>query len=152
MINYDDINFDKIDEALDASPSRMVVMLYDELIESLQDTVTAIERGDIEARYLANTRAADIVCHLFLALDMERGGAIAERLAAIYRYILAELPAVNMDNDPKPSLDAIHLLSPIRESWSELDERIRISNKEAEAIADDLPSAMICEFALHSKA
>jgi flagellar protein FliS len=111
------------DELLQASPSRMVVMCYDETLQALETAMDAIERGDIEGRFNAVAVATELLCTLFLCLDMEKGGDIAENLGRIYEYILKSLPRINLYDDAEPAEQAIRLLAPLRESWLELDGR-----------------------------
>jgi flagellar protein FliS len=118
---------DTVERILVASPSRLIVMLYDEALKNLETAVAAVERGDIETRCHAVNRAIEIVCHLYLTLDNEQGGVIAEKLGAIYRFVLARLPQTNIANDAEPAREAIRLLTPMRASWHELDERIEAS-------------------------
>ena len=123
-----------IERLLEASPSRLIVMLYDEMLKNLETAVDAIERGDIETRCDAVNRAIEILCHLFLTLDTQQGGEIADKLAAIYRFVLARLPRVNTANDAAPAREAILLLAPVRASWRELDERIEASLAASESL------------------
>jgi flagellar protein FliS len=116
-----------IERLLDASPSRLVVMLYDEALKNLEVAIAAIERDDIEARCHAVNRAIEILCHMYSTLDAQQGGEIANKLAAIYRFVLSRLPRVNAANDAEPAREAIGLLAPMRKSWCELDERIEAS-------------------------
>ena len=111
------------DELLHAEPSRMVVMCYDETLMALNMAVEAIERGSIEERFNSIAVASELLTALFLCLDMEKGGEIAENLGRIYEYILKGLPRVNLFNDPEPALEAIQLLEPLRDSWRELDNQ-----------------------------
>ena len=131
--------FNSIEELGKAFPSALVVMLYDEAIANLEIAVEAIEKGDIEARFEATARVADIVSQLYLALDMEQGGEIAEHLGGIYNFILTQLPRVNFHDDVDMARQAIGLLRPVRDSWFELDERIRgeVVDAETGANADD---------------
>lgn len=136
-------------ELSDASPSRLIVLLYDEAIEKLETAVDAMDRGDIELRCHAVNRAYEIVSELLMSLDMEEGGEIAQQLASLYRFILVELPVVNMRNDPTPAQNAIKLLLPVRESWAALDERIEASVAFAEQMDHGIVPAMIAKQSLH---
>lgn len=121
------ISIDTIERLLEASPSRLVVMLYDEALKNLDTAVAAVERGDIETRCHAVNRAIEILCHMYATLDANQGGEIADKLAAVYRFVLSRLPRVNAANDAGPAREAIDLLTPMRQSWRELDERIEAS-------------------------
>ena len=64
---------------------------------------------------------------------MEQGGVIAENLSAIYNFVLGQLPELNFRNDAAVAEQAIMLLRPIRDSWFELDERIRAGVADSES-------------------
>ena len=115
------LDMDLLEEMTSASPSHMVVVLYDQAITSLEAAVTAIEEEDIEARCTEMTRTTEIVAHLYSNLDLDNGGAIADNLARLYRFILARLITVNTTNDPQPARDVIELLQPLLKSWREID-------------------------------
>lgn len=121
------ISIATIERLLEASPSRLVVMLYDEALKNLELAIAAIERGDIETRCHAVNRAIEILCHMYATLDAHQGGEIADKLAAIYRFVLSRLSRINAANDAEPAREAIKLLAPMRKSWFELDERIEAS-------------------------
>ena len=125
---------DDIREIGEAFPSRLIVILYDEAINSLVAAMDAISRGDIEARFNATTRTIEVISELYVSLDMENGGEIAETLAALYSHIIAQMPVINFTNDIMVADQLIGLLRPIRESWNELDERIRCNVEDAEAL------------------
>jgi flagellar protein FliS len=146
------IAIETIEELLDASPSRLIVMLYDEVLARLEAAVAAVEHGDIEARCVSVNKAIEIICHLCVTLDSEQGGEIAEKLGNLYRFLLARLPAVNVLNDAEPARAAIRLLTPVRNSWTELDERIQESVAAAEALAGEVLPAMLADRALAAKA
>ncbi len=67
-------------QILTASPARLVATLYQAAITSLRRAIQAIEDGDVERRWRANKRAIEIIDHLAMTLDTERGGEIAANL------------------------------------------------------------------------
>jgi len=104
-------------QVMTASPAKLVSMLYDKLLISLKETIAAIEKGEIEARWKANARATEIISHMWSTLDREKGGEIAKNLDGMFSFILMRLPDIDMRNDPEPAREAIGLLEPIAESW-----------------------------------
>ncbi len=109
-------------QLLSASPAKLVAMLYDKAIGCLREAIRACEAGEVEARWRANGRAMEIITHLWMTLDMEKGGEIAVNLDRLYRFMLARLPEVDLHNNPGPARDAINLLEPLRRSWHTLAE------------------------------
>lgn len=112
------------DEIMGASQSHLIVMLYREALVALKASLVAIERGNIEMRYKTSAKATNILAHLYLTLDLERGGDIAKNLGQIYKYLLRRLPDVNLKNDPQPALEGARLLESLLNSWENLDMQI----------------------------
>lgn len=110
----------QIQQVMTASPAQLVAMAYDRAIASLNEAVRAIEAGDVERRWRANKRAADIIDHLSATLDEERGGQIAANLRRIYAYAARRLIEVDARNDPQPAEEVARLLEPLRQSWRQL--------------------------------
>ena len=104
-------------QIMTASPARLVAMLFEKAISCLNEAIRAIEAGDIQARWKSNSRAMEIINHLLTTLDMDKGGDIAKNLDQIYRFMLARLPQVDINNNPAPARDVIGLLEPLRRSW-----------------------------------
>ncbi len=109
-------------QVMSASPARLVAMLYERAITLLHDAVGAIEAGDIERRWVANSKATEVVGELWQALDMEAGGEIAENLNRLYGFMVMRLTMVDTENNAQAAQDVIDLLEPLRRSWHELAE------------------------------
>ncbi len=107
-------------QILSASPARLVAMLFDRAIVSLNEAIEAIEAGHIERRWKANKRATEILYHLWETLDFEHGGEIAENMARLYVFMLQRLVAIDVENSQEAAREVIRLLEPLRRSWHEL--------------------------------
>ncbi len=103
-----------------ADPVTLVAMLYDKAVLSLKAAVQAIHKDEIETRWKNNHRAQEIINHLFMTLDLEKGGEVASNLEALYGYMLLRLPDVDVNNDVRVAEEVIELLEPLRASWNEL--------------------------------
>ncbi len=126
-----------------ASPAQLVYMLYDHAISALRDAIKAIEENNIEKRWKANSKACEIITHLWTTLDMEGGGAIAQNLDQLFGFMLTKLPEVDFKNNPQPAKEVITLLEPLRDAWKELLET-KSEQELAQAAADvraDNPTA-----------
>lgn len=111
-------------QILTASPARLVGMMYEKAITLLKLAIKAIEAGDIQARHNANARAIEIIEHLSMTLDTEKGGKIASNLERLYPFMIRRLINVDVHNDPQPAREVIALLEPHYESWRALDRRM----------------------------
>ena len=112
------------DEIKAATPTRLVVLYYDGAIAALRQAHAAIEKGDIETRFNAVATATELVFQLYMALDRDNGGDIADNLARIYNFVLARLPRINIDNDALLATRRIGLLEPLQAAWSGVDRQV----------------------------
>lgn len=125
-------------QIMTASPAMLVFMLFEKAISCLKEAIKAIEDNDIETRWRTNGRAMEIISHLQMTLDMEKGGEIAANLDRLYRYMLTRLPKVDFRNDAAAAREVIGLLEPLHESWRELAKQGEQPLKEASRIAAEL--------------
>ena len=118
-------------EVTRARPTRVVVMLYDEAIASLSAAIKAMEQNEIEERCNRVNVVTEIIGTLHMSLDMEKGGAIAEQLGQLYRFVLAQLIRINIHSDTAGTAKLIELLLPLRDAWEEVDQRMAEGEEEA---------------------
>lgn len=128
------------EELMSATPSRLVVMLYDEAIGALRTAAVAARKGEIERRCNATVAATEIIGYLYMNLDVVNGGEVADNLAAIYAHIMRRLPRINLHNDAEIADEAVQLLRPLRQSWAELD-RLVVSSDDVEGDDDREPTS-----------
>lgn len=135
----------QIQQIMTASPATLVFMLFEKAISSLQEAIKAIENKEIEARWRANGRAMEIISHLQMTLDMQKGGEVAANLDRLYSYMLTRLPKVDIRNDASAAVEVIRLLEPLRESWRELakqgEQPVKDAARVAAALASRAPAA-----------
>lgn len=106
-------------EVLSASPERLVVLLYEQLLVSLQRVRLAIETNDVEMRCKHLDRSRSIITELLTTLDHERGGAIASQLSALYAFLLAELIEAGRSPDVGRIGRIIGIASELRDAFSQ---------------------------------
>jgi len=123
-------------QIMSASPAKLVAMLYERAIALLHDAVAAIEAGDIERRWRANSKATEVICELWQALDMEAGGEIAENLNRLYGFMMMHLTMVDAQNSAQAARDVIRLLEPLRRSWHELADGQGASGTSKNGLGD----------------
>lgn len=101
-----------------ADPHRLVLMLYDGVLDSIAKARHHLAAGRMADKGRAVSRAIAIVeSGLKPALDLTRGGAIAAQLDSLYDYVTRRLIQANFTNDPAGFAESASLLSEIREAW-----------------------------------
>ena len=108
-----------------ASPTRLVVMLYDGAVRFLSQGLAAMQVGQHVQQSILIGKAQAIIAHLHDTLDTEIGSAFAQSLAKIYTALLATLTQANIEDSPKPVENAIEILRELRETWAEVDRQCR---------------------------
>jgi flagellar secretion chaperone FliS len=104
---------------LAATPSQLVVMLYDGARRFLRQSTIAMRDGEVERAHTALRRGELIIAHLDGTLDFEQG-QLPARLHAIYQFSLAHLNRGRMDQDPAKLEEVSELLGELRDAWAQI--------------------------------
>ncbi len=111
-------------EVLDASPHRLIQLMFNRCLQQMQLAKHFIERKEINKKCEAIAKAHDIVIHLRAALNHDEPNAkqLSEKLNNVYQYIEKCLFKANLRNDLASLDDAIAKLMPIKTSWDNIGE------------------------------
>ncbi len=111
----------------DASPTRLVQILLEQILASLSTAQGCMRRiegnlplDEVIAKGKAMGDAVRLIGHLNATLDMERGGGVAANLRALYEYSLNRLTQANVLNDPSIVEEIGGLIGRIKGSWDQL--------------------------------
>ena len=104
------------DSVSTASPQRLVVMLYDGLVQDLQLAQQGIARGDVALVHARLVRAQAIVTELQSSLDLNAWEG-ARGLDKLYTYVLELLVDANVRKDVEPVNQALAVVTPLQEAW-----------------------------------
>ena len=105
-----------------ASPVRLVVMLYDKAMALLRQSVLHIDRENVKAKGEALNRVVEIIAELQAVLNREEGGVVAQNLDSMYEYMIQSITMANLNNDPKPLNGVLTVLEELRKGWQELEQ------------------------------
>lgn len=106
---------------MSANPHQLIVMLFDGALAAIRTARIHLQDGNSAEKGKAISKALDIVnSGLLAALDAERGGEIAERLASLYDYVTRLLLSANLHNDVESLDQAETLLHDIASAWREI--------------------------------
>jgi flagellar protein FliS len=101
----------------EASPHRLIAMLYDGALERLALAASGISFGNTQSKLRGIDSTMAILDHLRSVLDFKAGGAIAERLASLYDYMMRRLLAAKLQNDLAAINEVTALLRTIKAGW-----------------------------------
>jgi flagellar protein FliS len=104
-----------------ASANRLIVLIYDQIIQDLLQAEAAIASGDIERRTQLLNHAILVIAHLQSPLDFEKGGGVARNLDKFYNLLRQKLVAVQFSPSVAEIRQQIIDLQAVREAWIEVD-------------------------------
>lgn len=110
-----------------ATPIELVVMVYDECINSLNRAEQAFEiEGPERIEQIGNhlLHAQDAITELSLSLDMENGGEVAENLSRLYDFMTRHLVDANVKKELKSVLEVRDMMTELRDTWSQVAQQV----------------------------
>jgi flagellar protein FliS len=110
-----------------ASPSQLVVLLYNGLIRFLEQARAGFVLDDPkefnEAINNNLQRAQAVLNELNQALNMEEGGEFAHRMRGLYDYFDRRLQESNMAKTEPGIIEVIKHVTVLRDAWEEMVQR-----------------------------
>jgi flagellar secretion chaperone FliS len=108
-------------EVRGASPVRLVVLLYQQMIQDLTQAARAIEQNDIPLRTNRINHAILVIGHLQSPLDFANGGKVAQDLDHFYNVLRQNLVQVQFHPSQAGLSQQITDLLAVREAWTEVE-------------------------------
>jgi len=99
-----------------ATPSQLLVMLYERLVLDVQRAVDALRRGEPSQAHAPLLHAQEIVLELNASLKID-AWAGAAGLASLYSFVHVELVKANMAKDLKVAESCLEIVSVLRDTW-----------------------------------
>ena len=103
----------------EASPHRLIQMLFEGGLDRLAQTKGAMARGDIAQKCLLITKCIDIITGLRQGLNEEKAEdpAAIQQLDSLYEYMNSQLLKANLNNDPEIIDEVARLLTTLKSGW-----------------------------------
>ncbi len=116
-----------------ATPERLVVIVFEQLVVSLERARIAMQRKDIELRVVSLGRARSLVSELLATLDLDQGSALANQLADLYQFMLVELVDVGARQDIVMLGRLIAVASSLRDGFVGAAEQLGAARRKSAA-------------------
>lgn len=122
---------------VDASPHRLVVMLFQGARQAIALARLHLQQGNMGEKGLAIGKAIRIIGGgLQQSLNLDEGGAIAQRLDALYSYMTQRLLQANIDKSEQMLIEVDGLLATLEDAWLNIaPEKARASTAPGTASA-----------------
>lgn len=116
-----------------SNPLKIVLMLYDGAISSLNKAIEHTEAGDIMQKNLCANNAREIVEELNQSLDLEEGGDMALNLRRLYFFMSRRIMKANWDNDSQGFSEVIELLTQLQGAWQDVQAQMASAGQQQAA-------------------
>lgn len=118
-----------------ATPHRLVQMLYEGALDRLAQAKGAMLRKDYEGKAKLINRVIEILTSLQGGLEMDRGGEIADNLNALYDFMIRHLVKASAQNSPDMLEEVAELLRDVKSGWDAMpDEYKKMSKAQIDKI------------------
>jgi len=108
-------------DARGATSLRLVVLLYEQIIQDLRQASLAIDQNNIELRTKRINHALDVICLLQATLNLERGGQVAQKLVSFYDTVRANLCEAQFQASKEILARQVTDLLTVREAWEQVE-------------------------------
>lgn len=109
----------------EATPHKLIEMLFKGAKDALSQAVGAIERQDFEAKSKKISKATEIILNLQTYLDKEKGGEVADNLNELYTYMAIKLIDANRLNDASKVREVAGLLETVSDGWRSMSDEYK---------------------------
>lgn len=127
-------------EILNASPERLVQILYELGIRSLESARECIRTKDIRGRVRHINKVFDVVTELINGLDFEQGKEIAANYHRIYEYCQRRLIEANTRQSEETLAEVQGLITELNEAWQIVITRVSAERTSRLLSLEILPS------------
>ena len=127
-------------EVLNASPERLVQLLYELAIQSVLHARECNRRKDIAGRVRHINKAFAALVELSDGLDFDAGGEIAINYARIYDYCQRKLTEANLRQSDAPLAEVQTLLADLQEAWQVVVSKVGAERTARLLCSEILPS------------
>ncbi len=111
---------------LTASPTELVVMLYEGCIKQLKLAKIHLSEKNYEGANNSFQRAQDIITELVMGLDFNYD--IAKELLNIYEFVQRAIIDMNITKDANQVDPVVEILDDLRTAWVEVVKQTRAAN------------------------
>ena len=101
------------------SKEAILLMSYEGALISLRIAHRGIREKNPKLKGEKISKVLAILTELDCALDRENGGGLAEKMSALYGYMMNRLTTANIKNDPKALEEVEYLLGELYEGFKE---------------------------------
>lgn len=129
---YKKVNIDS--NILASDPHKIIVMMFDGVLQSISQAKGAIERKDLALKSTSMTKSINILNALRNSLDFTSEPEISKRFDDLYAYCIDQLNDISLTLNAEGIDEVFNLLKPLRDAWFDMPEE---SKKEGLSLLEE---------------
>jgi len=114
----------------EATPHKLIEMLYEGLLKHLNLTKIFIEQKNFEKKSVHVNKTLSILNALRAGVDLEKGKEVGGNLYDLYDYCYRRVFEASSKNDIAIVSEVIQLIKSLDEAWKEMPEEIKKVSKD----------------------
>lgn len=114
----------------EASPHKLVEMLYEGAIKNLRIAKVFFEQHNFEKKSVHVNKALSIVTALKAGVDIDKGGDVAENLFELYDYCHRGIFKASAENDTAKLDEVVDVLESLEQAWKSMPDQYKKATKE----------------------
>ncbi len=114
----------------EATPHKLVEMLYEGALKNLNLTKVFIEQKNFEKKSEHANKTLAILNALRAGVDFDKGKEVAENLYSLYDYCYRRVFEASSKNDTQMLDEVIEHIKTLDEAWKQMPEEIKRVSKE----------------------
>lgn len=114
----------------EATPHKLVDMLYAAALKNLKLTKLFTEQKDYEKKSQFSSKALSIINALKAGVNLDKGGEVAENLFDLYDYCYRTVFQAVARNDISKLDEVIEHIGGLHQAWQQMPESIKRASKE----------------------
>lgn len=107
-----------------ASPVRLVILLYEQVVEDLRRALDAQRHNDVEGRTREINHAILVLGHLQATLDKDQGGRVSSNLERFYEQVRVGLVEAQFQQSELALEQQISCVMRVHDAWCEVERSV----------------------------
>ena len=108
-------------QVMQASPKRLIELLFEGCIKNLKQATLAIEQENINLAHNKLVRAQDIILELRSSINEEVGGQVAQQFIQLYEYMNQQLLQANLKKEVALIEQVQQMVTELLETWKQME-------------------------------
>lgn len=108
-------------QVMQASPKRLIELLFEGCIKNLKQATLAIEQENINLAHNKLVRAQDIILELRYSINEEVGGQVAQQFIQLYEYMNQQLLQANLKKEVALIEQVQQMVTELLETWKQME-------------------------------